>query len=647
MEELIKKYPWIIATKNLAIGVVVLGGLVYFTIISANEAKKNLQDIFTEEKSDITLVEDVLATGYEFDEKNKLSNNRQLFSQIWELESKTVEQKADSGENIAKQIEVLKIYKEGRLNILGYGDEASYNKEREELKMTGNVRLESEDGTTKMTTDILIWRDKQKEFSCPKPVDIRIDDNHVLSDMLFGDKDMERIDFLGRVSMYVVGVEKENFLTKEGYIDLEEVKIEGERDPDDVINIECEYVHYDKTEKYMECYPYIPHTIRKKYQFYLREEEFQPLSPLKYQPRTEEGEKKEEAQGEELKFLPEDAKSTGLEGFEDVFKNKDASGNILKESQSSNEKKSSDGKSSPEEGEETARRRASIDPEPFPGMFPERLKNQVYCWKQNKKIFSNRLDIELKKNLLKPRFDAYIWAFDFSKETMKKFEKQGEEPSKTLKALSKSTTEIFGDFINVFWKTDFIDSWGGVEVRQKEKLFTCENMVYSDDLGVLQADGDVFIEQFDGAWLEKEGLLEDVTDEKAKEDAKKPTKIWSDAMISYDEQDYIYMTGDVYFKQEEQNMIADEGEFSDEDDILILTGNVRYRNKDGERIDADKMTIYTEENRYIAEGTAVGRSLIPEKYEKEIKEVEKEKGESKSKKKEEKKPEGEEGKSGE
>ena len=583
------------------------------------------------------MVNEVVATGYAFDEKDKDTNPEQYFSQIWELESKVVEQSSETGENIAKEIKVLKVYKEGKLNLYVNGDEAIYNKDRGELRMKGHVHLESADGSTKMDTELLIWQDSQKEFSCPQPIDVWIENNHVLADMIFADKDMERIDFLGRVSMYITGIQKENLLTREGYIDLEDVKSEGKRNPDDVINVECGYMHYDKTEKSMGCYPEVPHTIHKKYQLYLREEEYQPKVPLKFQGGAAAGrdEKPEEIKPGE-KYVPESAKSTGLEGFEGVFnkglKNEKkplTSQNgvgLINAAPSETKTPKQESASKPVEVKKEEGKKASPDEEPFPGKFPDRLARQVYCWKQNKKIFSNRLDIDLKKNTMKPRFDVYIWAFNFSSEAKKKYEKQKEEPSKTIKALAKDTSEIYGDFMNVYWKTDFIEAWGGIEVRQKEKFFKCDNMVYSDELAVLQADGNVYMDQLDGKWLDREGLLEDVTDEKAKEDAKKPMEIWSDAMISYDQKHYVYMTGDVYLKQKTQNAIADEAEFSDDDDMLILKGNVRYRNKDGERIDADRMTIYTEKNLYLAEGAVEGRALIPEKYEKELKKVEEDKG---------------------
>ncbi|MCD6218339.1 hypothetical protein J7L05_10865 [bacterium] len=613
MDELIKKYPWVLTLKNTVIGLAIIAGLAYFITISASEAKKDLKDIFAEEKSDVTLVEDVLATGYDFEEVIEDGVKKQYFGKVWELESRIVEEGSDGSKSVAKEIKVLRIYKKGELNLIGVGDAAEYNKSRDELKMYGNVHVESEDGSTILNTETLIWSDAKdnKRMSCPEPVELWVDDNHILADMMFSDKDLERIDFLGRVSMFNIGIERENFMTREGWIDFEDVKTEGERDPDDVINVECEYIHYDKIEKYMECYPYVPHRVKKRHRTYLKREDFKPAVPFKYQQQS--------AEKEEDDLIPESIRTTGLEGFEDIFKKDDEKKSD--EEKNIEEKESSENKEKEIELPERELR-ASPVPEPFPGKFPGRLARQVYCWKQDKKIFSNRLDINLKQKMLKPRFDVYIWAFKMEKEVKKKHDKKNEEPSKTVKALAKETTEIFGDFMNVYWKTDFIDAWGGIEIRQKEKYFTSENMVYSDELGIMEADGDVFMEQLDGEWLEREGLLEDMTDEDAKEHAKKPTEITSDAMISYDDEDYVYMIGNVYIKQEEQNIVSNEGEFSDSKDIMVFWGNVKYRNKDGERLNADKLTLYTEENRYIAEGAVIARSLVPEEYEDDLREME-------------------------
>lgn len=613
MDELIKKYPWVLTLKNTVIGLAIIAGLAYFITISASEAKKDLKDIFAEEKSDVTLVEDVLATGYDFEEVIEEGVKTQLFGKVWELESRIVEEGSDGSKSVAKEIKVLRIYKKGELNLIGVGDQAEYNKNRDELKMYGNVHVESEDGSTILNTETLIWSDAKdnKQMSCPEPVELWIDDNHILADMMFSDKDLERIDFLGRVSMFNIGIERENFMTREGWIDFEDVKTEGERDPDDVINVECEYIHYDKIEKYMECYPHVPHRVKKRHRSYLKREDFKPAVPFKYQQPQDET--KEDG------LIPESIRTTGMEGFESIF---DTDGEETSSEEKDIEEKEPSENKKKEIELPDRELRASPVPEPFPGKFPDRLARQVYCWKQDKKIFSNRLDINLKQKMLKPRFDVYIWAFKMEKEIKKKHEKKNEAPSKTVKALAKETTEIFGDFMNVYWKTDFIDAWGGIEIRQKEKYFTSKNMVYSDELGIMQADGDVFMEQLDGEWLEREGLLEDMTDEDAKEHAKKPTEITADAMISYDDEDYVYMIGNVYIKQEDQNIVSNEGEFSDFDDLMVFWGNVKYRNKDGERLNADKLTLYTEENRYIAEGAVIARSLVPEEYEDDLREME-------------------------
>jgi len=622
MDAVIKKYPWIISAKNVLIGLIIVGALGYFVVVSAREAKKDLTDIFSEEKTDVTLVSDVLATGYDFETENENGEGIDLYGRVWELESGIVEEGEDGNESIAREIKILRIYKENELNLLGVGDEARHYKNREELKMYGNVHIVSEDDSTTLDTETLIWREAKKEMSCPEPVELWIEDNHIFAEMMFSDKDMEKIDFLGRVSMHIVGIEKENFMTKEGYIDYEDVRQEGERDPDDVINVECEYMHYDKIEKRMECYPYIPHFIRKNYHFYLKRDEFKSAVPFRYQgvdtlkenvPELEDAGKSECVTEIEEAIIEDENPVDAVES------------DVQDEIVESLEEDKSDEENPPLEEsteEKSERRIASPDPEPFPGMFPDRLIRQVYCWKQNKKIYSNHLDINLKKKLLKPRFDVYIWAFDMNKEIKKKHDKEGENPSKTAKAIAKETTEIFGDFMNVYWKKDFVDAWGGVEIRQKDKYFNSVNMVYTDEIGLMQADGDVYLNQIDGEWLEREGLLEDMTDEEAKEDAKKPTEIFSDGMISYDDRDYVYMIGNVHILQDDQNIISDEGEFSDKDDFMVLWGNVRYRSEDGERLNADKLTIYTEENRYIAEGTAWVRSLVPEKYEDDLEELE-------------------------
>jgi len=241
------RYTWknqlLMGLRNFAFagGIIVL--LVYLILVSGEAARKELEDLLVEEKDTVTTIEEPIAYGYEDGAK------------IWELRSQVAEQEAETESSELTRIYELILFKGGEENVLIRGDRGDWDKPREKLTLTGNVVVESGDGTTLLATERLIWEERTKVLSCPEFVDFWVEDNHILANSLYSDDDLASIDFVGEVIMFVIGLEGENFVTREGDFPVEDI---DEEDKGDGMNILAEYVHYDKGDRICRCFPFIP-----------------------------------------------------------------------------------------------------------------------------------------------------------------------------------------------------------------------------------------------------------------------------------------------------------------------------------------------------------------------------------------------------
>ncbi|MFH1676361.1 MAG: LPS export ABC transporter periplasmic protein LptC [bacterium] len=237
----------------------------------------------------------------------------------------------------------------------------------------------------------------------------------------------------------------------------------------------------------------------------------------------------------------------------------------------------------------------------------------VFCYRKNKKFWCEQLKINLGDH--KMNATGHVDArFSNLKEASKEPPK-----SKAGKAVQESPTQIIGNYLVHNWETNVSEGYGRILAMQPEKDIEADNVIYYEDSDVIHAWGDVIVHQFGGEWLVKSGAIEDIKDKRAKEDARKPSVITSDAMLSYNKR-VSWAVGDVVFRQEKQTIKSDRAQYEDGTEILVMAGKVKYDSKDGEHISSALLTmdLYVEE--YIAEGNVIARNKTPEEYRKNISE---------------------------
>lgn len=672
------RYTWknqlLITLRNIAVLGAIILLLGYLLVISNQAAKKELEELFVEEKRTITRIDEPVAYGYEDGAK------------IWELRSQVAEQEKETESSELTRIYELILFKGGEENILIRGDSGDWDKPREELTLTGNVVVESADGTTILNTEKLTWKERSKTLYCPEYVDFWVEANHVTANSLYSDDDLATIDFVGNVNMFVVGLEGENFVTREGDFPIEE--IEGE-EPGDGMNVVAEYVHYDKGDKKSQCFPYISLRVRNRYNL---DEVGRPLPPepprvanrevLLSDPEYLEALQRSIAQmdlsAEERAFL---------EGEIDTLPTFDGQGGIaglLEDGLGGGPGEPPSGQVpddqtqplTPQAGEQTETAtppgginlqdmgamgpdltppadgagRTPIDLPSIPASDPteilsspdysyltgwnissdlydelyeedpefdpqnEKRPGLIFCYRGNKKFWCEELHIDLGEHRIEGlrRVDARF----------RDLRDEDREPpeSRAARAVQESPTQMIGNFLVHNWREDVTEGYGRVLAIQPEKDIEADNVVYYEKADVVHAWGDVIVHQFSGEWWETSGAIGEIEEERAREDVRDPTVVTADAILSYSRR-VTYAFGNVVFRQEKQIVTGNRGRYEEETEILVMAGDVKYTNEDGEHLSCALLTMDLYVDEYIAEGAAIARSIVPEEYRENLAEL--------------------------
>lgn len=657
------RYQFLQGLKNIAILGAITILLIYLIIISSQAAKKKMETIVSQEKSEISQIDEPVVYGYENGAK------------IWELRSEVARQDKRTESSELTRIYQLILYKGGDENVIIRGDQGTWDKQHEQLILTSNVQVESADGTTTLTTDHLIWQEESKTLSCPAPVDFWVENNHILANSLYSSDDLATIDFIGNVRMFAIGLKGENFITREGDLPIE--AIEGEPEGDGIYVI-SEYMHYDKAEKKCNCLPAIPYKIRVKYNIDeqglpLKKEnpEFimNPAGLLKdphYIEALQKSIQTMDLTPEQQDFLAGKTNVLTIEeqterkstGFEDL---RALAGKIKK----------GPGATSSEPlvpGQETAipGQTSPTGPSSMPGSVPpsvpnlhkipesdskvvlsepnysriqgwtispglkgelfendqgfdpqnEIRKGKVFCYRNEKKIWCEEVNIDLGEH--------FIHALRNVDARFLHLEQKNRKPAETAagKAIQKSPTQMIGNYLSSNWKKNITEGWGRILIVQEEKDIECDNVIYYEDSDAIHAWGNVIARQYSGRWWETSGAIEDVKEKRAKEDVKKPSVIVANALLSYNNK-VTWAFGDVVFRQEKQTISADRAQYEDSTEILVMAGSVNYESTEGEKIQCALLTMDLQLEQYIAEGSAIARNKIPEEYKKNLEEFKK------------------------
>ncbi len=684
------RYTWrnqlLFGLRSFAITASSVLVLTYLVVVSGQAAKEELEEMFVEERSQITHIDEPVVFGYEDGAK------------IWEVRSEVAEEEKESESSQLTRIYELILFKGGEENVLISGDHGDWDKPREKLKLTGNVVVESADGTTLLNTEVLIWEERTKTLACPEFVDFWVEDNHVIANSLYSADDLATIDFIGDVEMFVVGLEGENFITREGDFPLESVEDE---EPGEGIYVLAEYVHYDKGDKLCQCFPFIPQPVKNLHHLdeegrLLMEDPSAAEDPAWFLEDSEYVAALQQSIAEMDLSPEEQAFLAGETTFEELF-NGDAErmppdllggsgaidptaiipgglglpgglgpsgveippgdglgalapggrtspfGITEDETPGANLPAIGEGPVTdilgpvvgiPAEPIELPRLPArdpnvvltspdysiitgwdispNLNAELFEGdpnfdPYEEMRDELVFCYRNDKKIWCEELIIDMAIH----RIDALRQA----DARFRNLRDEDREPAegRVGRAIQESPTQLIGNYLVHHWKANITEGFDRVLSIQPEKDIEADNVVFYEDSDVIHAWGDVLVHQYGGQWWAESGALEDIEDERAREDVRKPTVIRADAMLSYNER-VSWGFGNVVFVQEKQTITSDRVQYEEATQMLVMAGNVDYESEDGEKLSCALLTMDLALEEYIAEGAAVARNIIPEEY---------------------------------
>jgi hypothetical protein len=261
---------------------------------------------------------------------------------------------------------------------------------------------------------------------------------------------------------------------------------------------------------------------------------------------------------------------------------------------------------SPDLNQELFETDANFDP------YAEMRDGLVFCYKDNKKIWCEELHIYLGDHRIEAfrRVDTRFYDIN-----------EDESDSRIGQAISESPTQLIGNYLISNWETDITEGYGRILSIQPEKDVEADNFIYYEKSKLTQAWGDVIIHQYSGQWWETTGAIEDIENERAKEDVRNPSVITCNAVLSYSKK-VTWGFGEVIFHQEEQTITGDRIQYEDENDIMVVAGNVDYNHSDGNQLEAALLTMDLKLDEYIAEGAAIARNRVSEEYQDNLDEFE-------------------------
>jgi lipopolysaccharide assembly outer membrane protein LptD (OstA) len=152
-----------------------------------------------------------------------------------------------------------------------------------------------------------------------------------------------------------------------------------------------------------------------------------------------------------------------------------------------------------------------------------------------------------------------------------------------------------------------------VVVTQPGRRIRAQRLRYTPQLGRLELDGHVVVEQLKGERLIDEGVVNAPMDDEAKRMLASPTVLNCDRLIVLTEQRLIQAEGAVTAVQEDLSVAAAAAVYSDRERRLTLTGGVTLHRRDGTTLRADRLALSLADETLEASGNVVTEFVLPKK----------------------------------
>ena len=186
---------------------------------------------------------------------------------------------------------------------------------------------------------------------------------------------------------------------------------------------------------------------------------------------------------------------------------------------------------------------------------------------------------------------------------------EGTKRDKVKTALKKEDTYIESEKMTYWTDRKDADFTGKVHAYQKEKKATADHALLNNSQDKIFMDGNVVLTQIKGDWLVREGIVDT-----SKPDAERDKVIKDKTVMTGDKLEIDQRTNDavmtgkiVRVEQKGRVATSERAVFSDKDQTITMTQNVKIRRDTGDWINADKAVFHTDNDRFEAFGGQGGQ----------------------------------------
>jgi lipopolysaccharide export system protein LptA len=188
---------------------------------------------------------------------------------------------------------------------------------------------------------------------------------------------------------------------------------------------------------------------------------------------------------------------------------------------------------------------------------------------------------------------------------------------KALRVMKQYPTHIATDSAEYFWGRDYIVTHSPSRVESEDRLAQCDRLTYWGDKKMVLLDGDVTMVNGSGEWMVKDELIE-VDNHDMRRAVTSYTELYGDRAVVYLNNNDFIASGSVRIRQDERETSADTIVYQNDIKRITATGNVKFRDKDGQTFLCGALVYHKNSDYMEVQGGAVADIRLPAKFANDI-----------------------------
>lgn len=180
---------------------------------------------------------------------------------------------------------------------------------------------------------------------------------------------------------------------------------------------------------------------------------------------------------------------------------------------------------------------------------------------------------------------------------------------KVKTALKKEDTYIESEKMTYWTERKDAEFIGKVHAYQKEKRATADKAFLNNSQDKIVMEGNVVLTQIKGDWLIREGIVDTSKPDPERDKMIKESTVMTGDKLEIDQRtNDAVMTGKIVRVEQKGRVATSErAVYSDQDQTITMTQNVKIRRETGDWINADKAVFHTDNDRFEAFGGQGGQ----------------------------------------